>query len=801
MSNAVLVVDGDAATLGALTHAGRTRGLEMVGVRTPLEAADALSQGTFAVAIVDLGVGDGGGLDVVRQVRSHDPAIQSIVMSADGRLSRVLETYEHDVVAFILKPVDAPRLFAAVELAFERRRDVLERQRLTWELRLVNEVANIVSSSFELDEALQRALERVSEAFDTKWALVRLVPADDGPAEVRAIVGATMDEARSAYARRQRPWPTDRVLEHGVSVRIDDALNDPTAEFLDSREWRSTIAVPVIAGDLRLGAVSLTSDRPHRFSTKDEQLLLTIGRQFGVAAANSRLYERVHRAKVEWERTFDAISDPIVLFDSQGRAVRSNAALAGLRGWKVTAIPGRTCAEVGFCGGNCPDCAVHVAARDNRRIDREVTTSDGRIFAVTTLPVTGEAGAVVQFAKEVTEERERARRLAELSQELTSTNVELVSTLERLRSTQVQLVQSEKLSAIGQLVAGVAHELNNPLTSIIGYAQLVHEELASRPELAARVDGLSDDVSRILSESERAAGIVRNLLTFARRQGADRTRQLVPELCARVAHMRAYDLRVQGVDLVTDVRPDLPPVYVDNSQIQQALLNLFLNAEQAMKDSPTRRLEIRASSEPECGSVLIAIADTGHGIEPSNLRRVFDPFFTTRGVGEGTGLGLSIVYGIVRDHGGQVWVESEPGKGSTFFMRLPARSLGEPVGLGVVLVAHSDAVFRDFLGAAFAGWGFAVRTAANSREALESLDEDDIGLVVLDGEIVGPDPARWRAAWAPLRARAVMIAMSSASGDEDTVQFLRDEARVVLAAPHDLCQIRRALVAATGVQP
>src|SRR6185295_18043303 len=149
------------------------------------------------------------------------------------------------------------------------------------------------------------------------------------------------------------------------------------------------------------------------------------------------------------------------------------------------------------------------------------------------------------------------------------------------------------------------------------------------------------------------------------------------------------DLRLKNIEIVTNFAPGLPPVYVDGGQIQQALLNLVLNAEQAMKNSPRRRIEISATADPESGAVLIEVSDTGHGVEAANLRRVFDPFFTTRGVGEGTGLGLSIVYGIVRDHGGQIWVESEIGVGTTFSIRLPVRPPAvEGQSRPVVLVAH-----------------------------------------------------------------------------------------------------------------
>jgi two-component system NtrC family sensor kinase len=803
MSEPVLVVDDDPFVLGMLAHVGRTRGVDVVGARSPAEAVGLLSARSFGVAVVGLRLGSESGLEVIRQLRAHDPSTESIVISADGRLSSALESYAHDVFAFVPKPFDPAHLFATIDRALERRRGALERQRLTWELSLLNEVAAIVASSLEIEVVMQRAAERIATAFQAELVFVRLRPSDRSDARVVATVGIDPHELERAYDAERGIWPSDRTLQSGAVVRIDAVAEDEpfaSAELHRTHGCRSVLSVPIAVNEEVLGAVVVASTTPSRFAEADAQFLQTVGRQFAVAVTNAQLYERVHRAKVEWERTFDAISDPIAVFDARGRTMRVNAALARLREWRITETQGRMCAEVGLCGGGCPDCVVGLASRDHRSFEREIATPEGRIFAVTTLPVTGRSGTVVQFGKEVTEERRRAARLRELSQELRSTNTELVSTLDRLRSTQAQLVQSEKLSAIGLLVAGVAHELNNPLTSIVGYAQLVNEELEARPELARPRGGLIADVGRILTESERAAKIVRNLLTFARRQTSERVRQDLADLCERVVQLRAYDFRLRGIELLTQFADDLPPVFADGGQIQQVLLNLLLNAEQAMQHAEERRLDIAVSHEAKCGAVLIEVRDTGHGIDTGNLRRIFDPFFTTRGVGEGTGLGLSIAYGIVRDHGGQIWAKSRPGARTSFFVRLPARVDTTLAGrVGAVLVGHGDSVVREFLAAVFMAWGFAVRPAPNLQESLESLAEDEVGIAVLDRTVVEPDPSRWRAAWARRRDGAVMIAVAPSSADRDASAFFRDEARVVLGPPYDLYQVRRALLAATGV--
>jgi signal transduction histidine kinase len=423
-----------------------------------------------------------------------------------------------------------------------------------------------------------------------------------------------------------------------------------------------------------------------------------------------------------------------------------------------------------------------------------VVTPDHRIFAVTALPVPG-AAAVVLFAKEVTEERVQAQRLRDLSAELTKTNAELNVTVDRLQATQAQLVQSEKLSAIGQLVAGVAHELNNPLTSIIGYAQLVQEAIGQRPELSVAAEGMLDDIARVLSESDRAARIVRNLLTFARRQTSERTRTDLADLCRRVVALRSYDHQVRQLRVTVELAADPPPVYVDDGQIQQALLNLILNAEQALRDVPDPHLTVRLVVEPASSSLLISVTDTGHGIEPENLARVFDPFFTTRGVGEGTGLGLSIVYGIVRDHGGQIWVASDPGE-TSFCVRLPAR-LDEHPGQTrkAAIVAYADGVSRDYFVAVLSGWGYSVRSAATVRDALDQVTGGDADLLFLDPALVEPDVPQWRQVWAGAPPRMCLVAIDAPAVNDDAARFLRDSAAYVLAPPFDLPNIWMATLA------
>lgn len=240
----------------------------------------------------------------------------------------------------------------------------------------------------------------------------------------------------------------------------------------------------------------------------------------------------------------------------------------------------------------------------------------------------------------------------------------LQTSLDDLRAAQEQLVQSEKLACIGQLAAGVAHELNNPLTGISGFAELLLDD----PNLTASVRG---DIDTIHQQSLRCKSIIQNLLQFSRRRKGEWMPIDVGELVRSTIALTSLDHSTKSFEIVQRFPQRLPLVEGDATQLQQVILNLITNAGQAMESSPERRLSISAGEDK--GWIVVRFADTGCGISKDVLSRIFDPFFTTKPVGKGTGLGLSICYGIVDQHGGKLSAESEVGVGSTFTLRLKAQ--------------------------------------------------------------------------------------------------------------------------------
>jgi two-component system NtrC family sensor kinase len=783
----LLIVDDDEAIVRLLAEAAHLRGFRAVGATSFAETAAALSRRSFEVALVDLGLGSESGFDVIRRIKERAAEAEIVVMSGSTSLDSAIQSYELSAFAFVQKPFDTVQLFATLGRALERRQMNLDNRRLVWELQTINGIADGMARSLVLNDVLASALQCLVRALEIVGGSIRLKDDLSGGFEEQAFVGPR--DVQQIW-RDGVPRPSDQVIATRNAHLVDDLRVSLPPDYAGVLPVLSVLSVPMMAGDELLGTLSVVAETPNRFHVADQRLVAIVAGQIAVAVQNARLHDSLGRGKREWEQTFDAIADPIAVFDGRGGLLRGNTALAEHLGRHVTELRGSTCTQIGFCAADGLDCAITRAlANDGSRT--QITQPDGQIFSVTTFPVGGgrDGASVVQVAKNVTEDIRVARRMQQMSDELALANARSMAALERLKSTQAQLLQAEKLSAIGQLVAGVAHELNNPLTSVIGFAQLLEEEMTNADEIRPAAE-LAQDLRRIAEESERAARIVRNLLAFARQQAAARAPQDVADLCNRVLALRSYELRLNGIELVTDYQPSLPTVVADGSQLQQALLNLVLNAEQAMRGRRVKRLRVGTRYDDASAAVELFITDTGHGIDRTNLSRIFDPFFTTRDVGEGTGLGLSICYGIVRDHGGQISVESTVDVGTTFSLLLPAR-IEEP-GAGILLVAHAEQGERDYIAAALGGWGCDVVTAASSADALAICRDTPLNAAFVDRSLIAADLGAWRAArQTACGIRLVLISISADDGEVE--RFGREQATAVLAPPFQLRTIRSAV--------
>jgi signal transduction histidine kinase len=303
--------------------------------------------------------------------------------------------------------------------------------------------------------------------------------------------------------------------------------------------------------------------------------------------------------------------------------------------------------------------------------------SQGNYYEMAAAPFEDETGEryILETLRDITEQKELEMQVKEHTQNLEKTNAELENALKNLKETQAQLVQAGKMAAIGELAAGVAHELNNPLGGILGYCQFALEKITKRPlkELTGEdISTYTQYLKDIEQQSQRCKAIIQSLLKFSRaslKQDFEPldVNSILKETFAFVKHqLEKYKVRLEQV-----LSAALPPVAGHASQLQQVFTNLILNAIQAMPHGG--KLTVLTTISEDKKALEISFADTGEGVSPRHLSKIFEPFFTTKKVGQGTGLGLSVSYGIVKDHGGDIRVRSTEGEGSTFTVILPLK--------------------------------------------------------------------------------------------------------------------------------
>jgi CheY-like chemotaxis protein/two-component sensor histidine kinase len=293
--------------------------------------------------------------------------------------------------------------------------------------------------------------------------------------------------------------------------------------------------------------------------------------------------------------------------------------------------------------------------------------------------------------------------------------------------------------AVGQLVSGVAHELNNPLAAVMAFAQLL---LASPGALAEEP---REAVETIHREARRAAKIVSSLLTFARQQPAERAASQLNDIVTDTLELRRYALRTAKVEVALELDPSLPATWADPFQLQQVVLNLLANAEHALGEIVgDRRIRVRTSQQQGGTQLVLEVSDNGPGVPPEQVDRIFNPFYTTKPVGQGTGLGLSISDGIVREHGGRIRVDSSPGQGATFIVELPfiAPPLTERVEAPLparqrqsarrMLVVDDEPAMRAAVSGFLRSLGHEVNVASNGADARALLATSEYDVVLLD---------------------------------------------------------------------
>ena len=459
------------------------------------------------------------------------------------------------------------------------------------------------------------------------------------------------------------------VAEH-ARVSVDDQFAPPVAAMRRTRAEiapvpgeasTSIVTVPLRGRRRALGTIVFEGVR---IEAGAELELLDrfdeLGRQLSSAVENLQLLADVTRSRHELENTFDSITDLVVVSDTRGRIVHVNKAFADRLKQSREDLIERPLTD---CIG--PELTAWLAANTHGPVRSEGAPATREV----TDPILN--GPFLVTATDLVDQQRQRAGTVLVARDLAPQN-QLEAEREELHR---RLAQSEKLAALGQVVAGIAHELNNPLQGVLGHLEFLRRT-------GAFPKPIRKDVTTIYREADRAAKIVRNLLVFAGSRRLARRAVSVPAVLQKVVALRQAACRAQNIEVVRHYDESLPRVQSDPLLLHQAFLNMVMNAEQAIS-ATGRPGRIELAARVAGDRIVITVRDTGKGISPDAISRIFEPFYTTKDVGKGTGLGLAIVYGIVQDHGGQITAANHPQGGAIFTVELPVRPRADATGSAV----------------------------------------------------------------------------------------------------------------------
>ncbi|MCX7789704.1 MAG: response regulator [Chloroflexaceae bacterium] len=762
-----------------VAHSGR-QGLQRIRSRLP------------DLILLDLQLPDMSGLDLLRMIAQEGHDVPVILMTAHGSESIAVEAFRLGARNYLIKPFSDIEARAVIDQALRERRLRRDKERLTaslqqrvQELTVLYRIGKSVTGLMDQEQLLQRIVE--AGVFITQAEEGFLLLHDETQQELYLRAAKNVGEQRAQSLR----LPIDdslagQVFRTGKPVRLDQSRAGAALKVKTGFLVRAILQVPLMLGTKVKGVLAVDNRIADRtFSENDEYLLATLADYAAIAIENARLYEQVKLSEQRYRDLFANAYDLIFMLNETLTITTINKVGEQLTGYTLAELVGRPlrtlCAPESWASAE-PHLRELLAGRSVAPFELELVRQDGE-------PVYLEVSAQgIQNGVGLKGVHCIARNLTER------------------RRLEQQLLQSEKLSAIGQLVAGVAHELNNPLTSVSGYAQLLLRDESLPPEPR-------QDLEQIYVQAERAAKIVQNLLIFAREHKPERTTGSVNEALRRALALQQYQLRVENIGVRLELDPALPPTTADFHQLQQVFLNLITNARYAMVQKGGRgTLTLRTGLDrgpADDAHIRVEVIDTGVGIPERDLQKIFNPFFTTKPVGQGTGLGLSICFGIVKEHEGQIWAESQIGVGTRVVVTLPVRAAPaerppaalpaseaeEPVSGLRVLVVDDEEPVGELLERILVSLGHRPTVVSSGEAALEIVEREVFDVVLCDVKMPGLNGfdllGAIRAQNPDLAERLIFVSGDTLSAS--TRSALEQSGNLFLAKPFSLEQVREIL--------
>jgi PAS domain S-box-containing protein len=788
----ILIVEDSPTQAEDLRCLLEEHGYRVTAAATGTQALVAARREKPALILSDIVMPEMDGYAFCKAVKSDDqlkdvPVILVTLLSSAGDVVKGLQCGADN---FIRKPYEDKYLLARINYALTNRtlRNT-EKVQIGVHISLAGErhfitadrqqILDLLISTYEeavhLNEDLKAREEQVARANRTLAGLYRIAKGLNRATSQQEVVEQVLEEAmvlpgvqagwfflregetgfRVAAARGLPPALNTsgamegdclcrRRLLSGELSQVTNILECERLQKASGDTWglRCHASVPLWVGDRMAGVMNLVGSQEGLFRDEELHVLNGVGNQIALAlervAAKARaeqyaqqLADRVEVAEVKYQTLMQHANDAIFIVDPAGPVLEVNRQAEEMLGRPSTEIVGRLYTDI-----VSPASHDDAVAQFQRLLsvgtvhanDIHLRHSDGRQvcadFSASLVPVRGEP-VVLAIARDVTE-RNRLER---------------------------QFQQAQKMEAVGQLAGGVAHDFNNLLTAILGYSELLLQTL---PE----DDGRRQDVEEIQKAGQSAGSLTRQLLAFSRKQILE---PVVLDLNAVVANLDRMARRLIGedIEIITHLDPELGRVKADAGQIEQVLLNMAVNARDAMPEGGTLTIETAnveldeqyAQTHPGTAPghyVVLALSDTGHGMDEQTQSHLFEPFFTTKEKGKGTGLGLATVYGIVKQSGGSIWVYSELGQGTAFKVYFPrvegvavplvtaGSSVQSPAGTETILLVEDAGGLRKLARKILERYGYTILDAPNGDEALRICEQHQGTIHLLLADVVMP---------------------------------------------------------------
>ncbi|TKJ31301.1 MAG: hypothetical protein CEE40_01985 [Chloroflexi bacterium B3_Chlor] len=582
------------------------------------------------------------------------------------------------------------------------------------------------SSTLDFQKVIELVLDKAMQATDASAGAIAVAN------EERTGLLLLAHRGYPGQADAKRPWRwrigtgiVGRVVKTGELSLVNDVSQDPDYDDFVP-ETQSQLTVPIIRENEVDGAIVLESPRLAGFSRGQTGFVQHLAEHAAVVMGNARLSQRLMESEERYRIYVENVPCVIWEADTESRFTYCSPQIEKLIGYTAEELVGHTPYEFLIHADDADKFKKRVRqmsreGRDEYTLRHRALHRDGSILHIEVgiKPVWDDAGRVVKY-------RGAARDVSQL--------VEL----------QAQLIQLAKLSGIGQMICGVAHELNNTLTTVMGYSQLL--------QVTDVDEDVKEDLQRIYDDALRAQRIVQNLLTYARQKKPEHGPVDINEVIEHTLALRRYQLKVDDVEVVTELAENLPWTMADSYRLQQVFLNITNNAHQAILQMGKGALTVRSELLGD-DTIRVTFADTGPGIPPEVLDKIFDPFFTTKDVGAGTGLGLSVSHDIIQEHGGRIWAESEPGQGATFIVELPVKSWlrdisvpsldeeyeGLPSKRQRILVVDDEQNIVDLIVEVLKDSGYLADGVTSAELALRLLHQHRYDLIISDVKMPGMD--------------------------------------------------------------